>query len=207
VEFPLDRARFLRHHPAMSVCRRATLGLLLTALLAGAAPRPAEWAQPLLVEGVPNLHKVTDRIYRSAQPSAAGMKRLESLGIRTVINLRAFHSDRGTVQGTALFDEELSIKTWHLEDEDVVRVLRLLSDPAGGPYLVHCQHGADRTGTMVAMYRIVVQGWPRETAIDELVNGGYGFHPVWKNILGYLRQVDVEKIRFAVNNGRERGSP
>lgn len=172
--------------------------IVLIAFLLGAATRPAEWAQPLAVAGVPNLFRVADHLYRSAQPTAAGMKNLEELGIRRVINLRAFHSDRGAVAGTGLLDEELSVKTWHIEDEDVVRVLRLVKDPAGGPYLIHCLHGADRTGTMIAMYRMVVQGWPREKAIDELVNGGYGFHSIWKNVLGYLRQVDPERIRSAV---------
>jgi len=128
------------------------------------------------------------------------MRNLESIGILTVINLRAFHSDHAEVAGTALLNEELSVKTWHLEDEDVVRVLRMLKDTARGPYLVHCQHGADRTGTMIAMYRIIFQGWSKEKAIDELVNGGYGFHPIWKNILEYVQNVDVEKIRAAVNN-------
>ena len=75
-----------------------------------------------------------------------------------------------------------------------------MKDPERGPYLVHCQHGADRTGTMVAMYRMVIQGWSREKAVDELVNGGYGFHPMWKNILEYLQNVNVEKIQSAVNN-------
>lgn len=177
------------------------VGLLVALpLVAGAAARPPEWAQPVALEGVPNLFKVTGGLYRSAQPTAAGMKNLEAIGVRTVINLRAFHTDRDEVAGTTLLNEELSVKTWHLEDEDVVRVLRTLKDPARGPYLVHCQHGADRTGTMIAMYRIVVQGWSREKAIDELVNGGYGFHPVWTNILEYLRSVDVGKIRAAVNS-------
>ena len=126
------------------------------------------------------------------------MKNLESIGIRAVINLRAFHSDHAEVAGTALLNEELSVKTWHLEDEDVVRVLRMLKDTARGPYLVHCQHGADRTGTMIAMYRIVIQGWSRGKTIDELVNGGYGFHAIWKNILEYVQNVDIEKMRFAV---------
>ncbi|HEY5999195.1 MAG TPA: tyrosine-protein phosphatase [bacterium] len=182
----------------MRVLRACLVVLAAAALMGAAAPRPAEWAQPIAREGVPNLFKVTDTLYRSAQPTAAGMKSVEALGVRTVINLRAFHSDAKEVEGTALLNEELSVKTWHLEDEDVVRVLRLLRDPARGPYLVHCQHGADRTGTMIAMYRMVVQGWPREKAIDELVNGGYGFHPVWRNILAYLGQVDVGKIRAAV---------
>lgn len=183
---------------ARRILSRGVLPLVAAAALLGAASRPADWAQPVTREGVPNLFKVADGLYRSAQPTAQGMKNLEALGVRFVINLRAFHSDRGELAGTALLNEELSVKTWHLEDEDVVRVLRLLRDPVRGPYLVHCQHGADRTGTMIAMYRMVVQGWPREKAVDELVNGGYGFHPVWRNILEYLGKVDVEKIRAAV---------
>jgi protein tyrosine/serine phosphatase len=166
----------------------------------GATSRPAEWAQPIYREGVPNLFKVTDHVYRSAQPTAAGMNNLEALGIRTVINLRAFHSDRDEIAGTTLLNGELSVKTWHIEDEDVVRVLRILKDPERGPYLVHCQHGADRTGTMIAMYRMVIQGWSKEKAVDEFVNGGYGFHPMWKNILEYLQNVNVEKIQSAVHN-------
>jgi protein tyrosine/serine phosphatase len=185
--------------PARRIHVRVVLPLLAAAALLGATSRPAEWAQPVAREGAPNLFKVTENLYRSAQPTAAGMKNLEALGIRSVINLRAFHSDRSEVVGTALLNEELSVKTWHLEDEDVVRVLRLLKDTARGPYLLHCQHGADRTGTMIAMYRMVVQGWPREKAVDELVNGGYGFHPVWRNILEYLEEVDVEAIRAAVD--------
>ena len=60
-----------------------------------------------------------------------------------------------------------------------------------GPVLLHCLHGADRTGLMVAMYRMLYQHWPRERALDELRNGGYGYHAVWKNIEKYLRRVDI----------------
>ena len=52
---------------------------------------------------------------------------------------------------------------------------------------------------MSAMYRMVEQGWTKQAAIDELVNGGYGFHPVWQNILQYLNQVDVASIRQQVD--------
>jgi hypothetical protein len=55
--------------------------------------RPSNWAQPVKLDGAPNLHKVTDKLYRSAQPSAEGMKNLKNLGIKTIINLRAFHSE------------------------------------------------------------------------------------------------------------------
>jgi protein tyrosine/serine phosphatase len=170
----------------------------VSAVAADAAARPPQWAAPLSLEGAPNLHRIDDSLYRSAQPTKEGMKNLEKLGIKTVINLRAFHSDKGNIEGTGLLNDELSVKTWHIEDEDVVRVLRIIRKKENGPFLIHCQHGADRTGVMSAMYRIVVQGWSKEDAIREMIEGGYGFHPVWKNIIAYIRNVDVEKIRREV---------
>ena len=70
-----------------------------------------------------------------------------------------------------------------------------MTNPESGTVLVHCQHGADRTGLLVAVYRVVVQGWSKERAIDEMTNGGFGFHPVWKNLVAYLRHLDVARIR------------
>ena len=164
------------------------------------SPRPVKWAEKIDIPGVQNLHKITDNLYRSQQPSEQGMKALiEQLGIKTVINLRAFHSDKKTARGRGLLNEELSVKTWHIEDEDVIKVLRLLRKQENGPFLIHCQHGADRTGLMSAMYRIIEQGWTKDEAISEMVNGGYGFHPMWSNIITYINQVDVNKIEDTVN--------
>src|SRR3990172_8503361 len=60
-----------------------------------AAERPGKWARAVEVEGAPNLYQVSDTLYRSAQPTALGMKNLKkNLGIKTVVNLRSFHSDR-----------------------------------------------------------------------------------------------------------------
>ncbi len=55
--------------------------------------RPEKWAVPMTCAGVPNLHKVSDELYRSAQPTAEGMTNLVALGIKTVVNLRDNHSD------------------------------------------------------------------------------------------------------------------
>ncbi len=159
------------------------------------ADRPEKWAVLIQLDGVPNLHKVTDNLYRSAQPTEEGMKNIEKLGIRTVINLRAFHSDKDEINGTGLLNESLSMKTWHIEDEDVVKVLRIIRKKENGPFLVHCQHGADRTGVINCMFRIVEQGWTKDDAIREMTDGGYGFHPVWTNIIDYVKNVDVEKIK------------
>jgi protein tyrosine/serine phosphatase len=159
---------------------------------------PFEWATPIQLPGVPNLHRIDDNLYRSAQPTKQGMKNLKKLGVRTIINLRAFHSDTAKVRGTGLLDEELSVKTWHIEDEDVIRVLRIIRKKENGPFLIHCKYGADRTGVMSLMYRIVEQGWSQDDAIEEMVNGGYGFHAKWSNIIRYVKNVDIEKIKRAL---------
>ncbi|MDR2638380.1 MAG: tyrosine-protein phosphatase [Helicobacteraceae bacterium] len=154
-----------------------------------------EWATPVKLEGAPNLHRVTNNIYRSAQPTADGFKNLQELGVKTVINLRQFHSDDEETSGTKLKAIRVKMEAWDPETKEVIRVLKILSDPEGAPYLVHCQHGADRTGLAIAAYRIVVQGWDKEEAITEMTEGGYGFHPIWTDIPKFLRRMDAEAIR------------
>ena len=94
------------------------------------------------------------------------------MGIKTIINLRSFHSDRDEIGQAALAYEHIYMKAWHPEEKEVVRLLKIVTDPKRTPVLVHCQHGADRTGTMVAVYRIAVQGWSKAEAIRELTQGG-----------------------------------
>jgi protein tyrosine phosphatase (PTP) superfamily phosphohydrolase (DUF442 family) len=173
-------------------------------VLAMAAPtditghRPSAWAQPLSLPGVPNLHKVSDVLYRSAQPTGAGMRNLKKLGIETIVNLRSFHSDRDEIGNTGLAYEHIYMKAWHPEEEDVIRFLQIVTNPKRTPVLVHCQHGADRTGLMVAIYRIVVQGWSREDAAREMTEGGFGFHEVWINLIPWLDALDIDRIKKQV---------
>jgi protein tyrosine/serine phosphatase len=115
-----------------------------------------------------------------------------------VINLRAFNSDDDEVRGTNLRTARVKILTWNIDDDHVIDVMRMLRNPENGPYLLHCQHGADRTGLMSAMYRILEQGWSVDDALAELTGGGYGYHAVWKNILRYVRSADVEGLRAAI---------
>src|SRR4030042_3868966 len=135
-----------------------------------------KWAQRLELPGVDNLHKVSDELYRGAQPTIEGMEGLKELGIKTIVNLRSFHSDREEIADSGLSYEHIYMKTWNAEDKEVVRFLKIVTDPNRTPILVHCQRGADRTGTMCALYRIAVQGWGKEEAIAEMTEGGFGFY-------------------------------
>lgn len=164
------------------------------------AARNVRWAVPVQIEGVPNLHRLADHLYRSEQPTAEGFRNLEKLGIRTVINLRYFNSDDDEAEGTSLKLHRVKILTWRAGDDHVVEVMRLLRNKENGPFLIHCQHGADRTGLMSAMYRMLEENWTAQEALDELIDGGYGFHSVWKNIKRYVLSADVAELRAAVDS-------
>ena len=150
--------------------------------------RPSNWAEPITLAGVPNLHKVTDNLYRSAQPTAEGMSNLAELGIKTVINLRDNHSDKDEIGELPLNARRIEIFAGNMKDEYVEEFLSIVNDTSAVPVLVHCLHGADRTGTMCAMYRILCQGWSPNDAINEMENGGYGYHSIWSNIPRFIRE-------------------
>jgi protein tyrosine/serine phosphatase len=159
------------------------------------AHRPAEWAAPIEKEGLPNFNKISADIYRGAQPAAAGIKQLKEMGIKTIINLRAFSSDEDEIGSTEIGCENIDMKTWHPEDEDVARFLKIVTDKTKLPIFVHCKHGSDRTGLMCAIYRVAVCGWSKQAAVDEMIYGGFGFHPVWENLIDYFMKLDIEKLK------------
>ena len=159
------------------------------------ANRPETWALPVKLEGVPNLYRISAELYRSDQPSPQGMENLKALGIKTIINLRSFHSDRDEMRQTGLDYEHIYMKPWHPEEEEAVRFLKIVTDPKRTPVLVHCQRGADRTGTMIAVYRIAVQGWSKAEAIREMTQGGFGFHQTWGNLPRWIQKVNIDDIK------------
>ena len=153
-----------------------------------------KWAEPITLAGLPNLHKVSENLYRGAQPTEEGFENLKKLGIKTIVNLRDLHSDKSKIADSNFVYEQIDTKAWHPENEDVSRFLKIVSDESKQPVFVHCQYGSDRTGAMCAIYRIVIEGWSKQQAIDEMTNGGFGFHKAWKNLITYIEKLDTEKI-------------
>ncbi len=149
----------------------------------------------VVVAGVGNFAQISPHLYRGAQPTPEGFRELEKMGIKTVINLRALHDDKNALRGTQLRYLRLRCNAWHPEQEDVEAFLQLAANPENWPIFVHCQHGADRTGMMVATYRMVVQSWTLEAAIAELPE--FGFHELFATIRRYLRKMDIQKLHHA----------
>ena len=172
-------------------------------------PRNPDWAIPIPNQYLKRFYKVSDLLYRGAQPTVKGMKELERLQVRTVINLRQIHSDRDELKDTSLRYEHIRMSPFHPEFEDMVEFLRVATQDRHGPFFVHCMRGADRTGTACAVYRIAVQGWSKDAAIEEMTEGGFGFHDAWNlTLIPFIRDLDVDALKreagLKVNPSRPR---
>jgi protein tyrosine/serine phosphatase len=154
---------------------------------ANGAERPVDWAIRIEKKGLPNFFKVSDTLYRGAQPTKEGFPELKKMGIKTIINLREYHTDEDLIKGMGFTYFQIPISTSNPIRSHYQKALDIINKPDLQPVFIHCQHGADRTGTTVALYRITVQKWDTEEAIREMRDGGYGYHTVFKEIIKFVR--------------------
>lgn len=171
------------------------LVVALTASAQDFTNRPVNWAQKIALPGLANFYQVTTNLYRGAQPTAEGMARLQTLGVRYVISLRMLRSEQWELRRNGLKGMNLGIVPWHVSANEVVKFLKAATDTNNLPAFVHCQYGADRTGLMCAMYRIVVCDWTKEEAIAEMKNGGFNFSPAWKNLVAFIEKANVADLK------------
>ena len=174
--------------------------LLMVLVPSLAFARDANWAQPVTLAGVPNLNQVTPVLFRSAQPDAAGFANMaKTLKIKTVIDLRESQTDAAYLGTSKIKPYYVPMNALHITTDEIVAALKLIKAHEGeGPILVHCQHGADRTGVVMAMYRIIYQGWSKKQAIDEMKNGGSNFHSIFFNIPTYIDNADIPALKAAL---------
>ena len=181
--------------PGILVLSLAISGLSLS-LPAGAAPvpRPATWAAAVSGTSVGNLYRIETGLYRSAQPTGDGFRELEALGIKSVLSVSG-EDDSAAARGTKLKTFHVPMTALGLLDGRVLEALKILSDPANRPLVIHCQHGADRTGAIVALYRVLVQGWDKAEAVREMNEGGFHHSSLWRNLDRYVLGADVVSLR------------
>lgn len=126
---------------------------------------------------LPNFHRVNGHIYRGGQPAKGGIKRLSELGIKTIINLRRESGDTRDEEQEAA---AAGMKYFHISmsslgrpsDEQVSLSLEIIDRAENQPVFIHCQRGSDRTGTIIAAYRISREGWSAKEALDEAKRNG-----------------------------------
>lgn len=122
-------------------------------------------------EGIGNFGWVNPALFRGAQPDEAGMANLARLGVRTIINLRR-PSDVWPGEEAAARAHGIDYVNMPMHglgaptDAQVAQALSLINT-SPSPVFVHCELGADRTGTIIACYRMQHDGWTAERAFAE----------------------------------------
>lgn len=167
---------------------------LLILLFATAIDMCAQNEEDTTKIDIDNFYKVDEGVYRSSQPNKKQFQMLEDAGFTEVLNLRRFNSDNEEAEGADITLHHIPVRASRIGEKQFLEALRIIKNRKGN-ILVHCHHGSDRTGGVIAIYRIVFQGWTKEDAIEEMKNGGYGFHSIYRNISKTINNIDIEEFK------------
>ncbi len=156
---------------------------LLAALVLYALPSAA-------APDLPNFHPVAPGIWRGAAPTDAGLRQLKAMGVKTIIDLRIAPK---TVKKEGVYARALGFRWINLPmgsdpptSKQVSTLLTALKLAPSEPVFVHCQHGADRTGCMIGIFRETQQGWTFMQAYREMRQDG--FDPRWTRLREAVQQ-------------------
>jgi protein-tyrosine phosphatase len=139
-------------------------------------------AQKISVPGIPNMGKVSNALFRGAQPRLASFEKLQELGVTTIVDLRSesHGRERERVRVESLGMHFITIPVGSFStptSAQLAEFFTLLRQAPLQKVFVHCQFGADRTGVFVAAYRIAFEHWSSDEALSEMLD--FGFHRHW----------------------------
>ncbi len=152
-------------------------------------------ADEQIPDAIPNFHKVNSWLYRGGAPGPEGIGKLQHLGIKTIISLEweligwpsdEIKEERDWAAKANLRFESIPLPAfWVPEGDQIERVLTLIRDPSNHPIYIHCDRGVDRTGFVIGVYRVKVEGWTSQQAYNEMVRLGFHHYRFfwWKRAL------------------------
>jgi len=174
--------------------------VFLACLHIGAACFAADRGLPAQ-HGILNFGKVSDRLFRGAQPDAAAIRNLEHLGIKTIIDLRmptqVWKPEETEARAHGILYTNFPMHGLGRPTDAQVREVLSLIETLPGPIFVHCQHGCDRTGTIIACYRIEHDRWTREAAFEEARH--YGISWFERGMKSFVMDFSKATVRLAKN--------
>jgi len=141
------------------------------------------YGERLKLSGLPNGGKISDSLFRGAQPRGEGVKELKNLGITTIVDLRGedpakISWERQQAEALGIRFVSIPVSGWSPpSNEQVAQFLQIFRDHPKEKVFVHCRFGDDRTGVFVATYRMAFYGWPSEQAMNEMYF--FGFNGFW----------------------------
>ncbi len=125
-------------------------------------------------KGVPNFGEVTSNLYRGGLLNDTGLKALARMGVKIIVDTHAH--DLAEEKETQRLGMQYVAIPWHCprpHDEVFATFLKLLHENQGKKIFVHCRLGDDRTGMMVAAYRMAEEGWSADEAMSEMKSFGF----------------------------------
>jgi tyrosine-protein phosphatase SIW14 len=141
------------------------------------------------VPGLDNFARVNPALYRGAQPTEEGLKQLKAMGIKTVIDFRSYHSTHKQVEAAGMTAVEIPLKadlgSVPPDDGELKKFFEVVLDPARQPVYIHCAFGKDRTGTMAAAYRLEIDGWTPDEALQEME--AFGYHNIYRDLITFVK--------------------
>jgi protein tyrosine phosphatase (PTP) superfamily phosphohydrolase (DUF442 family) len=125
---------------------------------------------------IPDFGEVSPTLFRGGQPKKEGFEELAKMGIRIVVDLRGDRkSDREEVTRLGMQYVPMHWECSFPKDKIFAAFLTLIRTNPGKKIFVHCRVGDDRTGMMVASYRMAEEGWSAERAEKEMIDFGFNF--------------------------------
>ena len=124
---------------------------------AASGTNPNSSQKATLIDEAKNFYRVDERLFRSAQLDGSDAAKLLELGIKSIVNLRYFSrgGDRRAF-GDQFWLANKPLQSWEIKPAQIAEILCTIRErQKEGAVLVHCYHGADRTGLVVAMYRVI----------------------------------------------------
>lgn len=176
--------------------RYRSLPVLVLSLALGPA-----WAADVEAPGVPNFHEVNEHVFRGGQPVDAGWNSLAHLGIKLVVDLRPptehpLQAEESAVEAAGMLYVNVPMKGLGAPPTDTVsKVLALMIADSSGPVFVHCRRGADRTGTVIACYRILHDHWENQKALQEA--RFYGMLEIERGMMRFIRNFKPSAMSLA----------
>lgn len=167
-----------------------TLVLVLSLAFFAGCAGPARFSGEAPI-GIKRWAEVDSGLARGSQPNEHGVTALAGRGFRTVVSLRQDKNERARVTAAGMRYVEIPMKIGPFgapapTEAQARAFLEAVKDSAGRPAFVHCHHGRDRTGVMVALYRVEVSGWSGDEAVHEAEERG--LRPQYKAYRRWIRE-------------------
>jgi hypothetical protein len=128
------------------------------------------------LHGLPNFGQISPTLYRGGRPTEEGLACLGKMGVSIVISTEGSFKDlHKPVERLGMRYVSMFWECSFPRDHIFAEFLQLLRDNPGKRVFVYCHFGDDRTGMMIAAYRMAEQGWSAEEAKDEMMAFGFDF--------------------------------